>query len=536
MSESHKSATDDPAARALESRVWELMNAGDAKQAGMTCEKLNREYPMFAPGWHTTSHLMMRGGNPQSALLAIERALTLDPDVVTWQLQHGLCLARLGRFADLTAVVETLASKKMQSAYQHSALALLETQLGHREAALQRYLTAIELQPDDARHYYNAACLQRSLGDLEQAEQNFDAAIARNPKDYESWKIRSDLRPQTVERNHVAELEQLIAAGIEDPKGNVQVHYALAKELEDTGNWQRSFEILKAGSDTRRRLMQYDVNRDLETIAAIKRTFGAATFASPPPGSDNAEAIFILGMPRTGTTLVERIIASHTDVFAAGELNNFAAQLTIMMQKQNAGKRVSRDEMVASSAHLDFRRLGEAYVDSTRPFTGNSLRFIDKMPLNFLYVGLIHLALPNATIINVARNPMDTCYAIYKQLFVDAYPYSYDLEELARYYVAYRDLMQHWHKVLPGVVHTVRYEDIVDDAETHSRQLVEHCGLKWQDQCLRFYENREASTTASTAQVRRPIYKSSLGKWRNYEKELQPLAEILQQAGIDTRG
>lgn len=536
MSNTQKPTSDDPAARALESRVWELMNAGDAKQAGMTCEKLNREYPSFAPGWHTASHLMMRGGNPRAALAAIERALSLQPDVVTWQLQHGLCLAHLGRFEDLSAVVQDLAGKKMTSAYQHSALALLETQLGHRETALQRYLTAIELQPDDARHYYNAACLQRSLGDLEQAEQNFDAAIAHNPKDYESWRIRSDLRPQTLERNHVAELEQLIAAGIDDPKGNVQAHFALAKELEDIGEWQRAFETLKAGSDLRRRLMQYDINRDLETIAAIKRAFGPATFSSPPSGSNNAEAIFILGLPRTGTTLVERIIASHTDVFAAGELNNFAAQLTIMMQQQNTGKRVSRDEMVASSAHLDFCRLGEAYIDSTRPFTGNSPRFIDKMPLNFLYVGLIHLALPNARIINVARNPMDTCYAIYKQLFVDAYPYSYDLEELARYYVAYRDLMQHWNTVLPGVVHTVRYEDIVDDAETHSRQLIEQCGLEWQDQCLRFYENREASTTASTAQVRRPIYKSSLGKWRHYEQELQPLADILQQAGIDTGG
>ena len=536
MSGTHKSASDEQAARALESRVWDLMNAGDAKQAGMTCEKLNREYPTFAPGWHTTSHLMMRGGNPRAALAAIERALSLDPEVVTWQLQHGLCLARLGRFAKLAAVVEKLASKEMQSAYQHSALALLETQLGHRETALQRYLKAMELQPDDARHYYNAACLQRSLGSLEDAERNFDAAINRNPKDFESWKIRSDLRPQTVERNHIAALEKLIDGKIEDPKGSVQIHYALAKELEDTGEWQRSFATLKAGSDARRRLMQYDVSRDLDTIAAIKESFGATTFASAQPGSDNAEAIFILGLPRTGTTLVERIIASHTDVFAAGELNNFAAQLTVMMQEKNAGKRVSRDQMVASSAQLDFRRLGEAYVDSTRPFTGNTPRFIDKMPLNFLYVGLIHLALPNAAIINVERNPMDTCYAIYKQLFVDAYPYSYDLEELARYYVAYRDLMQHWNSVLPGIVHTVRYEDIVDDAESQSRQLIERCGIDWQDQCLRFYENREASTTASTAQVRRPIYKSSIGKWRRYEKELQPVLDILQQAGIDARG
>jgi hypothetical protein len=154
------------------------------------------------------------------------------------------------------------------------------------------------------------------------------------------------------------------------------------------------------------------------------------------------------------------------------------------------------------------------------------------MPLNYLYVGLIHLALPNATIINLQRDPMDTCYAIYKQLFVDAYPFSYDLEELARYYVAYYQLMEHWHTVLPGVIHTIKYESLVDDIESKTRLMLDACGLEWQEQCLRFYENKEASTTASTAQIRRPIYKSSVGKWRDYEEQLQPATEILQQAGV----
>jgi hypothetical protein len=237
-------------------------------------------------------------------------------------------------------------------------------------------------------------------------------------------------------------------------------------------------------------------------------------------------------MPRTGTTLVERILASHTDVFAAGELNNFAAQLMTMLRSQNSDKRVSRDEMVQLSAELDFKQLGESYVKSTRPFTGKTPRFIDKMPLNYLYAGLIHLALPNARIINLRRDPMDTCYAIYKQLFVDAYPFSYDLEELAKYFVAYHQLMGHWNLVLPGVIHTVTYEHLVDDFEAEARKLLEFCGLDWQSQCLKFYENKEASTTASTVQVRQPVYQSSVGKWRNYEQQLQPVVDILRQGGV----
>ena len=532
MKRTEGNSVDTQAAKLQEARVWELLKQGDNKQAVAECEKLNRLFPAYGSGWHTTSHLMMTLENPRAALAAVEQALLLDARSAAWQLQKGLCLARLGRIADLGAVVEKLSTQKMKTAYQCSALGMLETELGLRERAVKRYERAISLQPDDARHYYNAACMQRSLGDLELAEKNFDAAILRNPADHESYKIRSDLRRQTPENNHVAELTALLKGDIADPRGRVQLQYALAKELEDLGEWQRSIEVLQEGSGNRRRLMKYDVARDLETIAAIKRTFTEDVFATPPAGSDNAEAIFILGMPRTGTTLVERILASHSQVFAAGELNNFAAQLMVMMRKQNADKRVSRDAMVASSAELDFRLLGDAYIESTRPFTGKTAHFIDKMPLNYLYIGLIHLALPNATIINLERDPMDTCYAVFKQLFVDAYPFSYDLKELATYYVAYHQLMEHWNRVLPGVVHTVRYEALVDEPEAHTRQLLDACALEWDPQCLKFYENREASTTASTAQIRRPVYKSSIGKWRNYEQQLQPAVEILRQAGI----
>ncbi|MGI9247933.1 MAG: sulfotransferase family protein, partial [Woeseiaceae bacterium] len=158
----------------------------------------------------------------------------------------------------------------------------------------------------------------------------------------------------------------------------------------------------------------------------------------------------------------------------------------------------------------------------------------DKLPLNYLYAGLIHLALPNAKIINLKRHPLDTCYAIYKQLFLDAYPFSYDLKELGQYYVAYHQLMEHWHTVLPGVVYTIEYEKLVSDFENETRKLLDHCDLDWQSECLRFYENREASTTASTVQVRQPVYQSSVGRWRNYEKQLQPVVDILADAGLLT--
>jgi tetratricopeptide (TPR) repeat protein len=509
-----------------------MLHEGRTQEAISDCRKLNQEYPGFPAGWFTASRLGLRLNQAAMALAAIEKALALEPDKNAWLLQRAQCLSKLGRIKDVDAHVQLLSSRELDTAYEYSALGLLLTELGQREKAVACYERAIALEPEDSRHYYNIACLQRTLGDIEAAEANFDKAVELNPADFEAFKVRSELRTQTADNNHVPELEKILDAGIDDPRGEVNTCYALAKELEDLGEPERSFAYLKRGADKRRSYMEYDPQRDLDTIAEIQRTFDAECFSQYGEGSDNSEAIFILGMPRTGTTLVERILSSHSEVYAAGELNNFAAEMMRSMRDLAGDKKMARDELVRLSAKLDYKELGDSYIRSTRPFTGHTSRFIDKLPLNYLYVGLIRLALPNARIVNLVRDPMDTCYAIYKQLFIDAYPFSYDLEELAHYYVAYHGLMEHWHSVIPGAVYPVEYEKIVDDLEVEAKALLKYCDLDFEPQCLTYYENREASTTASTTQVRKPVYKSSVGRWRDYERQLQPVVDILTEAGI----
>jgi len=532
MRSGHTNNPQVAAARSLEGRVWDLLGRNDVKQAIAHCEQLNSQYPNFASGWHTASQLALQLNNPPMALAAIERALSIEPESTDWALQKGLCLAKLGDMRRLQAEVERLSSQKMKTAYQHSTLALLLTQLERRAEAVKHYEKAAALKPDEAKNYYNIACLKRSLGEIDVAEENFDKTVDLDPGDYEAYKVRSELRKQTPTRNHVEELEQLLENGIDDKRGEVHICFALAKEFEDLGEADRSFQCLKQGADTRRSYMRYDVQRDLDTMVSIQRVFDAGRFEGEARGSSNNEAIFILGMPRTGTTLVERILSSHSDVYAAGELTNFAVQMMNLVKARAGSNKISRDDLVNTSAELDFEELGKAYIDSTRPFTGHTPRFIDKLPLNYLYIGLIHLALPNAKIVNLQRHPLDTCYAVYKQLFIDAYPFSYDLVELGRYYAAYHNLMEHWRTILPGVVQTVRYEDLVTDLEGEARRLLDFCGLDWQPQCLKFYESKEASTTASSVQVRQPVYRSSVGKWREYRQQLKPLIEVLEQAGI----
>jgi hypothetical protein len=238
-------------------------------------------------------------------------------------------------------------------------------------------------------------------------------------------------------------------------------------------------------------------------------------------------------MPRTGTTLTERILTSHSCVFSAGELKNFSLSL-----KRASGSRsnvVLDTETLRQGMEVDFESLGKSYLDSTRPATGHTPHFTDKLPLNFLYIGFIHLALPDAKIICLRRNPLDTCLSNFRQLFdvnFSYYNYAYDIMETGRYYVLFHRLMEHWQRVLPGKILEVHYENLVADQETESRRIVEHCGLEWEEACLAFEKNTAAVATASAVQVRERIYTTAVGRWRRYEAQLQPLRDMLESENM----
>jgi hypothetical protein len=327
-----------------------------------------------------------------------------------------------------------------------------------------------------------------------------------------------------------------VAASHLDWRAAVQIHYALAKEYEDLGDYPRSFQHLQHGARIRRAHMQYDVERDLATVDWIIESFPVApseAMADPGKVAPSAAApIFILGLPRSGSTLVDRILSSHSLVSSAGELNAFALAIVDAVRKQSGRTQMSRQELIAASASLDFAALGRDYLERARASGATGDYFTDKMPLNYLYCGLIRRALPNAKIIHVSRSPMAACYAMYKMLFEDGYPFSYDLEEIGRYYLAYRRLMEHWWRSMPGAMLSLRYEDLISDQLGVTLSLLKFCGLEWQEACAQFHQNPSPTTTASAAQVRRPLYDSSVSQWRHYEAQLAPLAAQLRAGGI----
>ena len=398
--------------------------------------------------------------------------------------------------------------------------------------ALAAYDRAVALAPRVSHFLYNRASVRRFLGDLEGAEADYDRVIALKPLDYEAHLNRSELRVQTAARNHVRELRALAAANFSNWLGEVQVRFALAKEYEDLCRYPQSFEQLQTGASIRRDHLKYEVAADVATVDWIMQAFPAGPSESSKT-SNPGGPIFIVGLPRSGTTLVERILSSHSALSSAGELDCLAIAVVDAVRQQSGQTNLPRQTLVSLSTKIDFSALGDDYLRRVRETFDGDGRFIDKMPLNYMYCGLIRRALPDAKIIHVTRHPMAVCYAMYKTLFKQGYPFSYDLEEIAQYYVAYRRLMQHWHDTMPGTIQEIRYEELVADHRTVSRELLAFCGLQWEEACAAFHENSAATTTASASQVRRPLYESSVSQWRHYEAQLAGLAMRLRAAGIN---
>lgn len=522
----------DPELKIAYQRALRSFGAGDLKSAWQACTALHQRAPQFSLGWELSSRVALAMGDKTAATKGIERALALAPAQFSHRVQLAYCLLARGELSGATELIAELARIKPNTAGDCDALGNLYSMNKDQIKAQAWFEQAVLMAPRESHYWVNLALARQANGDLEGAEQAFDLALEHNPDEHEAALHRSRLRKQLPENNHLSQLQNALSRHSGSWRGEMTLHYALAKEYEDLGDHESSFHHLQSGSGLRRSHMRHDARGDLQAMDKIMRVFNSEFLANPALACDNAEPIFIVGLPRTGTTLVERILGSHSEVLAAGELNNFAENLTAQVVKPSVERPANRDEFIAASACIDYQTLGADYVQSTRPHTGSTAHFIDKLPLNFLYCGLIARALPQAKIIHLCRHPMDTCYAIYKTLFKQAYPFSYDLEELADYYLAYHQLMQHWHQVMPGKILDVSYEGLTADFEPQCRRLLAHCELPWEQQCLDFHQSSAPSMTASLAQVRQPVYTSSIGRWRNYSEQLKPLRSRLEQAGL----
>lgn len=379
---------------------------------------------------------------------------------------------------------------------------------------------------------YELAIARFFLGDFETAEHDIGRMLESSPESGPALYLRSTLRKQSVECNHIADIRHRLETGLRNPEDEAAALYALAKELEDTGSHDDSFAALAAGARKKRATLRYDAAAECALLDEIRNVYTREAISHVRPGHAEGGPIFIVGMPRTGTTLAERILVQSGTVASAGELQNFGHSLASEIRiATGANPNLGQAE---ASLRADFARLGRNYLSGARHMAPGYASFIDKMPVNFTFCGMIHLALPDAKIIHLVRNPLDTCYAVFKTLFFNSYGFSYDLDELANYYIAYYETMRHWHDVMPGRILDVCYEDLVNNTETHARRMYDWCGLEWSSDALAIPSANKTFATASAAQVRMPVHNRSVGSAQRHRARLAPLVSRLSNAGIPT--
>jgi tetratricopeptide (TPR) repeat protein len=435
--------------------------------------------------------------------------------------EEALRLARHGSVKAAAEVCRAMTARHPQFGPGWRAASTIALALGNAAEALTCVDHALALIPADGRALLQKAHVLHALHRHKEALEMANRARPHITDDAVALESLSAFYRHAGEQRLALEIyDQVIAVRPHDWRGEVQIRYALAKEYEKLGEYTHSWTHLEQGARTRRRHLKYDIDQDVLTIDWIIRTF-----FDPPAcsgGFPGNEPIFIVGLPRSGATRVERILGSHPAVFPAGELNHFSqALLAAVTTLTGSKKTLSRQELIAGSARVDYAALGKAYLHRTRPATGTTPHFTDRMPLNYLYCGLIHRALPNARIVHLTPHPLAASYTLYKTLFKEGYAFSYDLEEIGRYYLAYRRLMDHWHSTLPGAIYNLSYEQLIDDPIGETRRLLDFCRLEREDACL-----------ASAAQVRQTSEEASLSQWRHYSVQLAKLRDQLVAAGI----
>jgi tetratricopeptide (TPR) repeat protein len=464
----------------------------------------------------------------RESVAAYRRALALKPDFFQAHCNIGRSLAVIDEHEEaIEHYRQALAIKPgLETAY--SGIGSSFAALGRMDEALAAYDAAFAINPAAPDLHHSLGYALETLGRLEEARQAFAKAVALAPHRADLYRGLAESKRFAPDDPHLAAMEELAgrmsSLGAEEQMG---LHFALASAYDDLGRHEMAFPHLLQGNALKRHRLSYDEAAALgmfERIAAVftpelmRRHRGA--------GADSSVPVFILGMPRSGTTLVEQMLASHPDVFGAGERKDFSlAMAGAFGGDDDSPAFPERFAVLAADA---FRQIGARYLERVTKLAPAAARITDKMPANFRFVGPIHLALPNARIVHVRRDPVDTCLSCFSKLFAGRLPYTYELGELGRYYRAYERLMAHWRRVLPdGAMLEVQYEEMVADFEPQARRIVAHCGLAWDDRCLKFHETRRPVRTASATQVRQPLYRTAVGRARAYGTMLAPLLEAL---------
>ena len=465
-------------------------------------------------------------GRLEDALAVLDRAAAAAPNEAQSHYNRGWVLHALKRPLEAAAALRRAIEIAPDLAEAHNSLGVLAMEAGAFDQADAAYRRAIALDPASADAHNNLGNLMKAWGKLTDASVAYRRAIEARPGYARAYYHLVDLDPDSFDEDDISRMKSAFADKLPNSRERAELGFALSRIHEKREEYDRAFEYLETANRIRRAGFDYRATDTKGIVDRMIAAFGRDVCgAADGVGFRSDVPIFVLGMPRSGTTLIEQILASHSAVFGAGEREDFKRCLHAV--RAESGREADFLDAIGELDPETWRRLGEAYVGGLHALAARSPRITDKMPENFLYVGFIHLALPGAKIVHCVRNPVDTCLSCFKADFVAPQQFAYDLAELGHYFRDYRRLMDHWHAVLPGRMLDVGYEALIANQEGETRKLLDYCGLAWEDACLSFHATERPVLTASNAQVRKPIYRDSIDRWRRYERHLGSFLDVL---------
>lgn len=511
-------------------KAYDLYSKGRLGIAEGIVREYLRQRPMDVDAIRLLAQIGIDLGIVDEAIKLLERCLELAPDFHFARSNYVTALGRQQRFDKALVEMDRLQRAVPGNLAYLSQQAALLSMAGRFDEAHEKFAAVIRQAPDNPRILTNFGHSLRYGGKGDEAIDTYLKAIEADPDAGEAWWSLANLKTFRFSDAQVASMRERLEAIERDGPDKFHLAFALGKALEDAGEYDDSFAAYTTGNQIKRRFSAYDRDDTKARVDAAIAQTSADWFDGT--GHESDEPIFIVGLPRAGSTLLEQILASHSMVEATAELP-FIGQIATDV----AGRRKRTDEIlypgIIEELTLDQRQaLGQQYLARSRIYREGKPRFIDKLPNNFMHVALIKRILPNATIIDARREPMAACFANLKQLFAQGQEFTYSQEDIANYYADYVRLMDHWQSILPGGVLTVQYEDVVADLESQVKRMLEHCGLPFEEGCIEFHRTERAVRTASSEQVRQPIYKDAIAQWKHYEKHLAPVRKILEERKV----
>lgn len=506
----------------------ELMRSGKLGKAERQVREFLKQHPDDVNGLRMLADIGMKLSRFDDARQLLERCLELAPDFHFARHNYAVVLTRQNRLVEAYAQVEKLLAVDSGNPNFLLLKGTILVQQGDHIPALEIYQRVLKSYPNQPRAQMNFGHTLKTVGRVDESIEAYHRCIKMNPGIGEAYWSLANLKTYRFSDEEIELMLSQVTEEGGDPDDQSHLAFALGKAFEDKGDFEQSFRYYLRGNEIRkihhRHNIKINVFNTARQIKALSPEFFAARQGWGCPAPD---PIFIVGLPRSGSTLLEQILASHSQVEGTAELMDIIQASRKLGEKSKENPAGKYPEVLATLSEQQCRELGERYLETTRVQRSDYPFFIDKMPNNFQHVGLIHLILPNAKIIDARRHPMACCFSGFKQLFAKGQTYTYDLSGMGQYYRDYVVMMDHWDRVLPGRVWRVQYEDMVEHTDEQIRRLLDYCGLPFEEQCLRFWETERAVRTPSAEQVRQPIYRGGLEQWRNFEPWLGPLKEAL---------